>query len=243
MFIHVLLDLDNTILHTIDDDINSLSKHNKNKIKTYPHSYHIHPEGFIIFERPHTQDFLDVLFKYFFVSVYTAGTKSYAQYIIRNIIKKKPGRNLVYLFHRHHVQMLDRYFEKKNKIFGHKNLKLLYQIYKPKIEKMIPLSHTYIIDNNKYVSVKQKDKHIPVKDFNVLSNFSEYDNELHEKVLPSFFLRIQQKNNIQSLSPNLLKLEIKKKCCFCDKKAECKTIDLSNISEKKLKEVYICHHC
>lgn len=95
---HVILDLDNTIINSLEPT----EKQAKNLV-----SYILKDENdeveYIIYERPHLQEFLDYLFENFKVAVWTAATKDYALFIIDNIIlQNRPERHLEFFLFRYH---------------------------------------------------------------------------------------------------------------------------------------------
>lgn len=58
---------------------------------------------YIVFERPHLQEFLDFLFSNFKVSVWSAATKDYVLFVINNIIyRDHPERKLEWIFFDEH---------------------------------------------------------------------------------------------------------------------------------------------
>ena len=83
MIQHVVLDLDLTLVHSIEH--NELSSARVRQLKAQ-FTHHVTPD-FIIFERPYLRQFLRALAKRYTVSVWTAGGRSYGQYIVDNIIE------------------------------------------------------------------------------------------------------------------------------------------------------------
>lgn len=77
--INIFLDLDNTI-------ISAEETKNIENINLYPERYKF--DKYTIIPRPHLEEFLNYLFKNFDVSIWTAASKSYALFIIKNIIIK-----------------------------------------------------------------------------------------------------------------------------------------------------------
>jgi hypothetical protein len=78
---NIILDLDNTIISSLTPSEFKKYKHNcagmrYTKMKKY----------FNIFHRPYLQEFLDFIFEHFNVCVWTAGTKDYCLFIVKNII-------------------------------------------------------------------------------------------------------------------------------------------------------------
>ena len=121
MDLNFILDLDETIISAEATEDYDFEKY-KNKASKFKHES---MEGYyIIFERPHLQQFLDFIFENFDVSVWTAATKDYALFIINKIILVKPNRKLDYIFFSYHCNI-----SKKIKK-GTKDLSMLWDVYK-----------------------------------------------------------------------------------------------------------------
>lgn len=139
---NIFLDLDQTLISAepLEKDDNEFLDINnreiKKKIKKY--KWHNMDGYYAVFERPYLQEFLDFIFENFNVSIWTAATKSYALFIIRNIILVKPNRKLDYIFFKQHCKYSYK-FNKKTK-----NLRVLKELYK--INKF-NLSNSFIIDD------------------------------------------------------------------------------------------------
>lgn len=96
---NIVLDLDQTII----------SSEYLNKFKDATKSPHVSRlksvkmmGEFIIFERPHLQEFLDFVFNNFNVSVWTAASRDYGLYIIEKFILTKPQRQIDFFFYSYH---------------------------------------------------------------------------------------------------------------------------------------------
>jgi hypothetical protein len=83
-----VIDLDNTIICSITPT--DLKKLNKDINLDYTDM----KRYYRIFHRPHLQDFLDFIFANFNVTVWTAASKDYALFIVKNIILTKKDRKL-----------------------------------------------------------------------------------------------------------------------------------------------------
>ena len=139
---HLVLDLDQTLIAAeTPEDFKKFS----DGIKKQNSAYHRHDmdTDFFVFERPHLQDFLTYIFANFTVSVWTAASKNYALFIIKNIILKTKDengndyqpRNLNYIFFSYHCSLSkQKYGKKKDKkdkkkrkdeIMHTKNLKIM----------------------------------------------------------------------------------------------------------------------
>ena len=96
---HVVLDIDHTlILSMLKYEINSGMLQGKN----YHNVFH-----FITVERPYLQHFLDELFSKYDVSIWTMGTKDYADELLSKILK---GRQPKYVFHRTQCEISQRLY-------------------------------------------------------------------------------------------------------------------------------------
>ena len=127
-------------------------------------------EGYyIIFERPHLQEFLDFIFENYDVSIWTAATKDYALFIIDKIILTKPNRKLDYIFFSYHCNI-----SKKIKKSS-KDLSMLWDIYK-----IVGYNknNTIILDDYDEVYISQKDNCIIAKQFKFINDNSEKDDFL-----------------------------------------------------------------
>jgi hypothetical protein len=114
----LLLDLDNTIicaeeLPNNDEKslINDKLKEARKKFRT------VRMEDYYdIFERPHLQEFLDYVFKKFNVGVWTASSKDYAIFVIKNFIiqpqtKMEFNRELKLFLCSHHCNVSKKHFK------------------------------------------------------------------------------------------------------------------------------------
>lgn len=161
---NVILDLDETIISATSYD-ESDNLHNKDKNMNL-FTYHHMSDDYIIAERPHVQKFLDFLFSNFNVSVWTAASKSYALFVINNVILSKDKRKLDYILYSSHCDV------SKNSTGCIKNLEQLFHIYG------YNKNNTLIIDDNLEVFSKQSNKVINIKPFISLKDKSEKDTEL-----------------------------------------------------------------
>jgi hypothetical protein len=92
MKLNVVLDLDNTLISTVDYNPSLESRY---KCKRYD-------KDTLICARPYLTEFLEWLFDNCNVSVFTAADKDYAMFVINNFIGK---RKLDFIFYRYHVNM------------------------------------------------------------------------------------------------------------------------------------------
>lgn len=118
---NLLLDLDQTIISGEPTEEYDFDK-NKEKQKLFRHDNM--DDYYLIFSRPGLQDFLDYVFKHYNVSVWTAASKDYALFIIKNIIlNNNPSRKLDFIFFSYHCSW------SKSCKKGSKNLSMLWDIY------------------------------------------------------------------------------------------------------------------
>jgi len=166
MKLKLLLDLDNTLISSIAVDEIEWTKENKNKSLKF--NFHDMEDYYVVYERPGLQDFLDFVFENFDVSIWSAATKNYVLFVIKNIILTKSNRNLEYVFFSYHCDWSKKMFR------GVKNLKLLYKL---KV-KGFNSSNTIILDDLDKVQKHNPYNCIPIKDFEYMDENSENDNEL-----------------------------------------------------------------
>jgi len=158
----IILDLDNTIISS--ESIMLIDK----KKKKYAHSLenlkYYDFRKLRIFERPGLQDFLDYIFKYFKVGVWTAGQADYAKYIVEKFIKtpdKKYKRNIEFIWTR-------RQSFKSYKLYKcYKNLSMVWENFDHFNEK-----NTILIDDMECNVVLQDKNAMLIPEFYIL-NYNE----------------------------------------------------------------------
>lgn len=163
---NVILDLDQTLISAEEVKKFNAEKY-KEKMQTTQH--YMMDKQYIIFARPHLQEFLDYLFENFNVSVWTAATKSYALFIIEKFINIKPNRKLDFIFFSYHCD----YSQKCNK--GLKGLSLLWENFN--LYHYNPFN-TVIIDDNPDVKDIQECNCYAIKPYYFTRIGSENDKEL-----------------------------------------------------------------
>lgn len=166
--INVVLDLDNTLIYSIPFE--KLKK----KPKWVKHfKYHYMNDDYVVFERPGLRPFLRWLFKNFNVTVWSAASPDYVEFIAKNIVedkKKKSKRELEYVLNSENC-------EDSQKRYGDeciKNLQLLWDVHD--LKGYGPYN-TLIIDDLKMVTGFQPNNSIRVKKF-ISRKESVKDNEL-----------------------------------------------------------------
>ena len=170
--IKVFLDLDNTVISSEPLDSLDVEKY-KNKAAKF--QFHNMDDYYIVFERPHLQLFLDYLFKYFDVNVWTAASKDYALFIINNILlqdksdikKDISERKIHYFLFSYHCK----WSEKTNGC--HKGLQLVWDII-PGYDN----SNTIIVDDLTEVHEDQPYNGYNIRPFEFKDDYSEEDPEL-----------------------------------------------------------------
>lgn len=112
-------------------------------------------DGYIVFERPFLQTFLSHVFKKYNVSVWTAASKPYGLFIIKNILLVKPNRCLHYFFHSLQCE------QSTKETASPKSIQFLVDKYKLSVFQQ----DTTIVDDLEIVKKTQPDRCIRVKAF------------------------------------------------------------------------------
>lgn len=118
----LILDLDQTLISAEASEELDFNKY-KDKNKLFRSD---DMDGYyMVYSRPHLQEFLDYAFKNFNVTIWTAASKDYALFIIDKIIlDKRPERKLDFIFFSYHCDL-----SKKKKKYS-KELCMLWDIHK-----------------------------------------------------------------------------------------------------------------
>jgi TFIIF-interacting CTD phosphatase-like protein len=109
----ILLDLDNTLICA--EDL-AFVKDQTKLVKAREKFRNVRMEDYYdIFERPHLQEFLDYLFKNFNVGIWTASSKDYAVFVVKNFItqpdnKVKEDRKIQLFLCSHHCNVSKKHF-------------------------------------------------------------------------------------------------------------------------------------
>ena len=110
----ILLDLDNTLICA--EDLASVRDESK-MVKAREKFRCVRMEDYYdIFERPHLQDFLDFLFEKYDVGVWTASSKDYAIFVVKNFItqpenKLRLDRKIKLFLCSHHCNVSKKHFK------------------------------------------------------------------------------------------------------------------------------------
>lgn len=170
---NIILDLDQTLIYgePVKDFKNNFYQ------KAIKFTFYNMDNTYIIFERPHLQEFLDFLFSNFNVSIWTAASKDYALFVIKNVILKKPNRKLDFILVSYHCRIS----EKKNK---HKHTKYLQLLNGDFGLTHMTQQNTFILDDYKNdVYISQPDKCILASEFIFKNQNSETDDFLSNLIL------------------------------------------------------------
>lgn len=160
---NIFLDLDQTLVSAEEYGSFKFTK------RAEKFKYKIMDKNYVIFMRNYLDVFLDFLFDNFNVSVWTAGSKDYALFIVANIICTNSKRKLDLLFFSYHCTL-------SQQLSNHpKFLPLLWTTYK--LKKFTKLN-TIIIDDNKRVYHTQEENCYNIKPFFYNKKNSEKDKEL-----------------------------------------------------------------
>ena len=198
---NVILDLDSTIIY--GEEFKKVNLDDIKNIKQKYNNVHTMDTSYYIIERPDLQDFLTFLFKNFNVSVWTAASKNYALFIIKEVILKY-DRKLDWFFHSDHCDISSDISQSKEQ----KDLNILWEKFKITNYNK---DNTLIIDDNELVFKTQTNNCIKVLPPFELKNKS-YDDKFLEKLqkeLSDEFLKKEDTlqncvNNINKLNENKL---------------------------------------
>lgn len=162
---NVIFDIDNTLVHTIFND----TPHDSYLYKKL--KYHKDDE-LTVFFRPGLEKFLDIVFKKYNVSIWTAGNMEYAKYICELIMK---GRKLDFIFSKWHCDRSnsdDTYLNK----YGFNPVKNLNYVF-DKFDSYNP-QNTILVDDLYQTFYPQRNNVIFCEFFNVLMPAPYLDNYL-----------------------------------------------------------------
>lgn len=158
---NIILDLDNTIICAIEK-----FDYDKNKFQPLDNALTSKDmdTSYKVYQRPHLDVFLDFIFKHFNVSVFTAASKDYALFIVKNfIINGHPDRKLDFIFHSYHVDI------SQHKYKSPKDLRLLWNI----LPSTFTPENTVIVDDLLDVKKANKQNCINIKAFDVYNEETE----------------------------------------------------------------------
>lgn len=131
MIQNIVLDLDHTLI------VSFTARQLKNKTISPAIKRHVF-QPFVIFERPGLKEFLENLSEQYQISVWTAASEAYGQFIVKNIIEPYIGRKVKLFYHYAHCAKSTK---QKNLL---KHLDILYTLRK----KGFTRENTVLIDDN-----------------------------------------------------------------------------------------------
>ena len=162
--VHFVLDLDQTLIYgETTANVKKLSK----KPDFVQHKME---NDYIIFERPFLQPFLDYIFENYIVTVWTAASKNYATFIIKNILLKNKARKIDFVLFKYHVKISE-YYTKHTK-----ELKMFWDNFK--IQGYNEKNTLILDDNVEEVYNPQKSSCILAKEFIATEKDSSSDDFL-----------------------------------------------------------------
>lgn len=154
----ILLDLDNTLICA--EDLASVRDESK-IVKAREKFRTVRMEDYYdIFERPHLQEFLDYLFENFNVGVWTASSKDYAIFVVKNFItqpdnKVRLDRKIELFLCSHHCNVSKKHFKGITK-----DLKLISDKWD-----LLPLKDIILIDDLENLAEHQPNNVVSIKPF------------------------------------------------------------------------------
>ena len=175
---NVILDLDETIINATptDDAVKKFEKQPEFKKTIDKFTWHDMDGTYIICERPHLSDFMDWLFKNFNVSVWTAASKDYALFIIKNsILCGKEDRKLQFIFFDYHCDLSQIVYKDQDE--PQKKLELLYEN-GPFNLKGFNKNNTVLLDDKSYNKDCNGPNCIQVLPFRITDVDSDVENHL-----------------------------------------------------------------
>ena len=200
---NMVLDLDQTLISAEASDELNFKKYKEKSDKFRSDDM----DGYyMVYSRPHLQEFLDYAFKHFNVTIWTAASKDYALFIIEKIIlNNQPERKLDFIFFSYHCDL-----SRKTKKHS-KELCMLWDIHK------LPgysLKNTVIIDDYKSdIHDCQPNNCIIAPPFEFTKKESEHDTFLLNIIpqLNEMKTRIEENNEDLAISVNINMETIKRK--------------------------------
>jgi len=156
----IILDLDSTVISSLRH-----SEPQPTGLKGYDMA-----GEYIVYERPGLQPFLDFLFSRYKVAVWTAATKDYALFIVKEILLQgKPERKMEFVLHSYHGGLSEKISECP------KDLNLVYQTFPEFTPK-----NTIIIDDFEDVYSPQLCNSYPIPPFEADNPNAPDDRELEK---------------------------------------------------------------
>ena len=168
---NIILDLDETLINAnyIEDfDTEEYKRLYGDTLSQSqnPFEFKVMQDIYIVFKRPHLDQFLDYIFENFNVSVWTAASKDYALWIIKNYIIKDTNRKLDFIFWSYHCTFSHTHGK------GSKDLSLIWKKFQLSNYNK---NNTIIIDDNPEVFNIQPGRVIPAIEFSIFHYNLEND--------------------------------------------------------------------
>jgi len=190
--LNIFLDLDNTLIYSID-----IPKNGNIPKWTKKFNYRVmKSDDFLIIERPGLQKFLDWIFKNFNVSIWSAASPKYVEFIASNIVERDKRRVLNYVLNHDTCEI-------SQKHYGYdsiKNLNLLWDVYD--LKGYGPNS-TIIIDDLAMVNKDNKHNSIKIAKF-IAKDTTAHDNDLERVKKELIKIQSHYKSHINDPIFNLM---------------------------------------
>lgn len=161
--LNVVLDIDNTLVDTHTEQIGSMQ------------APRINGTDFYVYKRPHLDSFLNWLFDNFTVSLWTAGSDTYAAWIAKHVVGTRNGKTLRHVLSSRDCQM------SLNMYGTPKSLRYLNQI-----DPSMGLDNTLLVDDTPSNFVHQQQNGVLVRPFNVMSEDEELA-ALPDRIIKQFY--------------------------------------------------------
>jgi len=169
--VNFVLDLDETLIHTMD-----VLPHKCPKLdKKADFHFQLDKHHYYVLARPGYQMFLDFLFKYFKVGVWTAADKEYAKAICKRIFTSDQLKKIVFIYSRgfcHIEHDSGSYTKPLTKIYK------LHPSFKP--------HNTIMVDNTHHVMKFNLQNSIHIPDFNIKSRKDYYLYHIRNMIIQYF---------------------------------------------------------
>jgi len=182
--VNLVLDLDETLIHTVE-----VTKKFSNQLsKAVDFYFRIEDQWYWVVKRPGLDLFLDFVFKYFKVGIWTAGDKEYAKHICKNILSYSQLKQIQFIYSRNFCHL-----EQNPPAFS-KPLNKLFDLYPELNEK-----NTVMLDNN--LNVMKYNQHIGI-------NIPDFINQYNDGMLyhiRNVVIKFYQRNNMNTSSHILAK--------------------------------------
>lgn len=190
---NILLDLDQTIISAEASEELDMSKFSDKHVKF---RFDDMDGYYMVYSRPHLQEFLDYAFKNFNVTIWTAASKDYALFIIEKIVlNKRPERKLDFIFFSYHCDL-----SKKSKKYS-KELCMIWDVHKIS---GYSKNNTVIIDDYKSdVHKCQPNNCIIAPPFEFTKEGSEHDTFLKDIIPKLNEMKTRIENNDEDLATSI----------------------------------------